>query len=62
MKHSIWCLCCLYMLGAFNQFCVAFLVLRWVGHAALMGEMRNMYKMLVGKQEWNRQLVRARRR
>jgi len=36
--------------------------MRWVGHAELMGEMRNSYKILVGKSEGKRQLRRARRR
>jgi len=35
---------------------------RWAGHAAWMGEMRNAYHILVGKPEGNRQLRRPRRR
>jgi hypothetical protein len=27
------------------------LKMRWIGQAALMGEMRNMYKILLGKPE-----------
>jgi hypothetical protein len=34
-------------------------MMRWAGHVARMGEMRNAYKMLVGKSEGNRSLGRA---
>jgi hypothetical protein len=30
--------------------------MRWVGHVAYMGEMRNAYKILVRKPEWKRPL------
>jgi hypothetical protein len=30
--------------------------IRWTGHVALMGEMRNAYKILVGKPEGKKQL------
>jgi len=33
-----------------------------IGHVACMGEMRNMYKILVGKPEWKRPFLRPRRR
>jgi len=33
-----------------------------MGHVARMGEMRNAYKVLVGKPEWKRQLGRCRRK
>jgi hypothetical protein len=36
--------------------------MRWVGHVARMGEMRNVYKILVGKPEGKRPLRRSRRR
>jgi hypothetical protein len=36
--------------------------MRWTGHIARMGEMRNMYKILVGKPERKRPLGRHRRR
>jgi hypothetical protein len=36
--------------------------LRWVGHATRMGEMRNAYKVLVGKPEGKGPLGRPRRR
>jgi hypothetical protein len=32
--------------------------MRWVGHTACIGEMRNAYKILVGKPEWKRPLKR----
>jgi len=32
--------------------------MRWVGHVACMGEMRNAYKILVGKPEGKRSLRR----
>jgi hypothetical protein len=32
------------------------------GHVARMGEMRNVYKMLVGKPEWKRPFMRHRHR
>jgi hypothetical protein len=34
--------------------------MRWVGHAAHMGEVRNSYKILVGKPEGKRPLRRLR--
>jgi hypothetical protein len=36
--------------------------MRWAGHVAWMGEKRNVYRLLVGKQEWKRPLGRPRRR
>ena len=36
--------------------------MRWAGHVACMGEGRGMYRVLVGKPEGKRQLVRPRRR
>jgi len=36
--------------------------MRWEGHIARMGEMRNAYKVLVWKPEGKRQLVRPRHR
>jgi hypothetical protein len=36
--------------------------MRWAGHVARMGEGRNVYKVLVGKPEGKRPLVRPRRR
>jgi hypothetical protein len=36
--------------------------MRWVGHVACMGKMRNAYKMLVGKHESKRPLGRPRHR
>jgi hypothetical protein len=36
--------------------------LRWVGHVAHMGEMRNVCKILVGKPEGKRSLQRPRHR
>jgi hypothetical protein len=36
--------------------------LRWVGHVACKGEMRNAYNVLVGKLEGKRPLGRPRRR
>jgi hypothetical protein len=36
--------------------------MRWVGHVALMAEMRNAYNILVGKPEGKRPLGRPRRR
>jgi hypothetical protein len=36
--------------------------IRWVGYAAHMGEMRNAYKILVGKPEGKRPLGRIRHR
>jgi hypothetical protein len=30
--------------------------LKWAGHVAYMGEMRNAYKSSVGKPEWKRPL------
>jgi hypothetical protein len=34
--------------------------MRWVGHVAYMGEVRNVYKILVGKTEGKRQLGKTR--
>jgi len=36
--------------------------MRWAGHVALMGEVRGVYKVLVGKPEERRPLGRPRRR
>jgi hypothetical protein len=36
--------------------------MRWVGHVVQMGEKRNAYRILMGKPERNRPLVRPRRR
>jgi hypothetical protein len=36
--------------------------LRWAGHAARMGEERNVYKVLMGKPKGKRPLGRPRRR
>jgi hypothetical protein len=36
--------------------------MRWTGHAALMGEKRDVYSVLVGKSEGKRPLGRPRRR
>jgi hypothetical protein len=36
--------------------------MRWAGHVARMGEEREVYKVLVGKPEGKRPLVRPRRR
>jgi hypothetical protein len=36
--------------------------IRWAGHVARMGEKRNTYRLLVGKQEGKRPLGRPRRR
>jgi hypothetical protein len=36
--------------------------MRWAGHIARLGEMRNVYKILVGKPEEKRPLGRHRRR
>jgi hypothetical protein len=36
--------------------------IRWAGHVARMGEMRNVYRLLVGKPERKRPLGRPRRR
>jgi hypothetical protein len=36
--------------------------MRWAGHVARMGEVRNMYRVLVGKPEGKRPLERPRRR
>jgi hypothetical protein len=36
--------------------------MRWTGHVARMGEMRNAYNILVGKPEGKRRLGRPRRR
>jgi hypothetical protein len=38
------------------------LSMRWAGHAALMGERRRVYRLLVGKPEGMRPLGRPRRR
>jgi hypothetical protein len=34
----------------------------WMRHVACMGEMRNVYNILVGKSEWKRPLGRPRNR
>jgi hypothetical protein len=36
--------------------------MRWAGHVARMGEMRNAYRMLLGKPECKRPLGRLKRR
>jgi hypothetical protein len=36
--------------------------MRWAGHVACMGEMRNAYKILLGKPEGQRPLGKPRRR
>jgi hypothetical protein len=36
--------------------------MRWAGHVARMGEVRSVYKVLVGKPERKRPLGRPRRR
>jgi hypothetical protein len=36
--------------------------MKWEGHVALMGEKRNVYRLLVGKPEGKRPLGRPRRR
>jgi hypothetical protein len=36
--------------------------MRWAGHVAQMGEVRNAYRILMGKPEGNRPLGRPRRR
>ena len=36
--------------------------MRWAGHVARMGEERGLYRVLVGKPEGRRPLVRPRRR
>jgi hypothetical protein len=36
--------------------------MRWAGHVARMGETRNVYRILVGKSEGKRPLVRPKRR
>jgi hypothetical protein len=36
--------------------------MRWAGHVARMGEGRGVYRVLVGRPEWKRPLVRPRRR
>jgi hypothetical protein len=36
--------------------------MRWAGHITCMGEIRNVYKILVGKPEWKRPRGRPRRR
>jgi len=41
---------------------IASMKVRWTGHVARMGEMRNAYKILVGKPEGKRPLGRLRRR
>jgi hypothetical protein len=35
--------------------------MRWAGHAARIGEKKNVYRLLVGKQEGKRPLGRPRR-
>jgi len=37
-------------------------IMRWAGYMARMGEERGVYRVLVGKPEGRRQLVRPRRR
>ena len=37
-------------------------IMRWAGHVARMGEERGVYRVLVGKEEGRRPLVRPRRR
>jgi hypothetical protein len=36
--------------------------MRWLGHVACTGEMRNVYKIVAGKPEGKRQLGRPRHR
>jgi hypothetical protein len=36
--------------------------MRWAGHVALMGEKRNVYRILMGKPEGKRPLGRTKRR
>jgi hypothetical protein len=36
-------------------------ITRWAEQVEIMGEMRNMFKILVGKPEWKRPLGRCRR-
>jgi hypothetical protein len=36
--------------------------MRWAGHVARMGDVRNMYRVLVGKPEGERPLEKPRRR
>jgi hypothetical protein len=36
--------------------------MKWAGHVARMGEKRNVYRLLVGKPEGKKPLVRPRRR
>jgi hypothetical protein len=36
--------------------------MRWAGHVARMGEKKNVYRLLIGKQEGKRPLGRPRRR
>jgi hypothetical protein len=36
--------------------------MKWTGHVANIGEMRNAYEILVGKPEWKRPLGRPRSR
>jgi hypothetical protein len=36
--------------------------MRWAGHVALMGEEKNVYKVLMGKPKGKRPLGRQRRR
>jgi hypothetical protein len=38
------------------------IIMRWAGHVPRMGEMKNAYKILVGKAEANRPLGRPKRR
>jgi hypothetical protein len=37
-------------------------MMRWAGHVAIMGEKRNVYRILVRKPEGNRPLGRPRHR
>jgi hypothetical protein len=39
-----------------------FYIMRWAGHVARMGEMRGVYRVLMGKPEGKRPLGRPRRR
>jgi hypothetical protein len=38
------------------------IIMRWAGHVARMGERRGVYRVLIGKPEGKRPLVRPRRR
>jgi len=41
---------------------MVFLIMRWAGHVARMGEGRSVHRVLVGKPEWKRPLGIPRRR